>query len=347
MRRAFYFIQHKLIGQCDSMKQLRMNLWNNIFTCDILHYEKNLTAKMEDFSTLLLGPTGCGKGTAAAAIGRSGYIPFDDKKMRFTESFTRTFVPVNLSQYAETLLESELFGHSKGAFTGAISPHDGLLAMCGPCGSVFLDEIGEVGEQVQIKLLKVLEEREFSPVGSHEKLSFRGRVIGATNQGIGKLIEQGKFRDDFYYRLCSDCIEVPSLKQRISESPDELAELTREVTRRITGQESEGIVESTLEVIGRQLGMEYDWPGNVRELAQCIRRVIIKRDYQPDICNGRLDAKAEIAEQIYDGEVTAQRLLATYCNLLYEKHGNYEKVAQITGLDRRTAKKHIQSYEQG
>ena len=105
---------------------------------------------MEDFSTLLLGPTGCGKGAAAAAIGRSGYIPFDQKKQSFAESFTKTVISINLSQFPETLLESELFGHTKGAFTGAVGGHDGLFAMCGPHGSIFLDEIGELSGQVQI-----------------------------------------------------------------------------------------------------------------------------------------------------------------------------------------------------
>jgi hypothetical protein len=280
IRRAFHFINKSLIGQSECMRQLRMHLWNNIFTHDIRHYEQYLWDRMEDFSTLLLGPTGCGKGAAAAAIGRSGFIEFDEKKSRFIENFTKTFIPINLSQYVETLLESELFGHTKGAFTGAVVSHEGLFSLCGVHGSIFLDEIGEISQHVQIKLLKVLEERIFSPVGSHEQLKFHGRVIAATNKSIDKLRQAGKFRDDFYYRLCSDCITVPSLKERIRENPNELGELAAHSVKLITGEDSEELVKMVIEIIDGKLGMDYHWPGNVRELAQCVRSVIIKRDYE-------------------------------------------------------------------
>jgi len=150
---------------------------SNIFTHDIRWYEKILCAKMEDFSTLLLGETGTGKGTAAAAIGRSGFIPFNTKTGKFAESFTKTFIEINLSQFPETLIESELFGHKKGAFTGAVDSHNGLFSLSSPYGSIFLDEIGDVSVPIQIKLLKILQDRIFSPVGSHEKLRFDGRVI--------------------------------------------------------------------------------------------------------------------------------------------------------------------------
>lgn len=280
IRRAFYFIDKSLIGQSASMRKLREDLWNNIFTYDINQYQLYLWDRMEDFSTLLLGPTGCGKGTAAAAIGRSGYIPYDEKKNAFARSFTQTFISVNLSQFAETLLESELFGHARGAFTGAVESHDGLFALCGEYGSIFLDEIGDLSPQVQLKLLKVLEERTFSPVGSHKRLRFRGRVIAATNIDLDELRRNKRFRDDFYYRLCSDCIIVPGLQQCLRENPDELRELVAHTVRHITGKDSPDLVALTVDVINKRLGPDYPWPGNVRELAQCIRRVIIKHDYQ-------------------------------------------------------------------
>ncbi len=345
IRRAFYFINRSLIGRCESMRQFRMNLWNNIFTHDIRYYERYLWDKMEDFSTLLLGATGSGKGAAAAAIGQSGFIPFDEKKQTFAESFTESFVPINLSQYPESLLESELFGHTKGAFTGAVESHDGIFALCGAHGSIFLDEIGDVTEQVQIKLLQILEERVFSPVGSHKKIKFHGRVIAATNKSLEQLRRAGKFRDDFYYRLCSDCIMVPSLAQRIAENPGELDELIAHTVERITGHKSKDLIGAVKEVIGKNLGKDYHWGGNVRELAQCVRRVIVKRHYGGDTVNDPQDARGRLLADIEAGTLDGQQLLAGYCASLYKKHGTYEQVARITRLDRRTVKKHIQCYE--
>lgn len=339
IRRAFYFIDKSLIGQSPSMKKLREDLWNNIFTFDINQYQLYLWDRMEDFSTLLLGPTGSGKGAAAAAIGRSGFIPYDEKNNVFAPSFTQTFVSVNLSQFAETLLESELFGHARGAFTGAVESHEGLFALCGRHGAIFLDEIGDLSQQVQLKLLKVLEERTFSPVGSHKKLRFQGRVIAATNIDLDRLRREKQFRDDFYYRLCSDCIFVPGLHQRLRENPHELTELIAHTVRIITGADSLELVEMVADVIKKRLGPDYTWPGNVRELAQCIRRVIIKHDYTAET---RTPVPLTQTLASPDGSLpTARQLLNLYCQSLYQQHRSYEKVADITKLDARTVKKYI------
>lgn len=341
IRRAFYFIDRGLIGKSNSMQALRMALWNNIFTCDAFGYERYMWDKMEDFSTLLEGPTGSGKGAAAAAIGKSGFIPYDMDKQQFKAGFTGLFIPVNLSQFAESLLESELFGHTKGAFTGAVGEHQGVLGLCGSHGSIFLDEIGEVSIPVQVKLLKVLEERIFFPVGSHKPQRFGGRVIAATNQPIEQLRKESKFRDDFYYRLCSDCIRVPSLVERIQENPDELTEMVEHFCTVISGEKNSGLIGRVLEVIDKQLGgTAYAWPGNVRELAQCIRRVILNRDYK-----GAKASPLTLADQlksgIDNGGLTADELLDSYCKILYDRYGTYEKVAKLTALDRRTVKKRI------
>lgn len=346
IRRAFHFIDRGLTGRSPCMQRLRMDLWNNIFTHDIRIYEAQLWDRMEDFSTLLLGPTGSGKGAAAAAIGRSGYIPFDDKAGRFAKSFTDTFVTVNLTQFAETLLESELFGHARGAFTGAVSPHDGLFALCGKHGSIFLDEIGDISPQIQIKLLKVLEERAFSPVGSHQTFRFHGRIIAATNQSIDRLRLLGRFRDDFYYRLCSDTIAVPSLRQRIEEDPGELNDLIDHTVQWIVGAKSSELSEKVSRIVRDRLGPAYSWPGNVRELAQCVRSVIVKLDYRPNAV-APLDLTERLSADILEGRLSADTLLSRYCGLLYERFGNYEEVARRTALDRRTAKKYIQQSGMG
>jgi DNA-binding NtrC family response regulator len=342
IRRAFFFIDRGLIGSSDSMKQLRRHLWNNVFTQDIRYYEQHVWNRMEDFSTMLLGETGTGKGAAAAAIGRSGFIPFDEKKGVFAESFTRSFTSLNLSQFPEALLESELFGHRKGAFTGAIEAHEGIFARCSPYGAIFLDEIGDASMQVQIKLLHVLQERVFSPVGSHEKIRFRGRIIAATNKPLDKLRAGGQFRDDFFYRLCSDVIEVPSLKQRITEQPSELKDLITSIVQRITGEFS--AVPMVLDVIQSSLGSDYSWPGNVRELEQAVRRIILTREYAGDCKTLAPDLCAQLQSGISEGTLDANTLLCGYCSLLYKRLGTYEKVARRTGLDRRTVKAYIKKY---
>src|SRR5207302_4147564 len=172
VRRAFYFIDGALAGECESMRKLREALWNNVFTHDMRGYEAGLWNRMEDFSTLLLGETGTGKGSAAAAIGRSEFIPYVPGERRFAANFAESFIAINLSQFPETLIESELFGHRKGAFTGAIDHHQGVFERCNEHGALFLDEIGEVGVPLQIKLLQVLQERTFTPLGGREKKRF-------------------------------------------------------------------------------------------------------------------------------------------------------------------------------
>jgi len=343
IRRAFFFINTGLVGPSDCMRKLRMDLWNNIFTQDIRRYERYLRDRMEDFSTLLEGPTGSGKGAAAAAIGKSGFIPYDSRRKRFAVSFTQIFVSINLSQYPESLLESELFGHTKGAFTGAVSAHNGLLTLCGPHGSIFLDEIGEIDIPAQVKLLKVLEERTFSPVGSHEKLRFGGRVIAATNQPIDELRKEKKFRDDFYYRLCSDCIRVPGLAERIRQNSDELSALVRHFVQSITGKDIADITGRVLAVINTRLGPNYHWPGNVRELAQCIRSVLLKEDYEGDKMR-RMEPIDALCEKMKAGTATADDVLGAYLKRLYDMHGTYEATAKAAALDRRTVKKKIIDY---
>ena len=337
IRRAYFFISKELVGDSACMKQLRARLWDNIFTHQIEWYESCLWNRMEDFSTLLLGETGTGKGAAAAAIGRSGFIPFNPNTQKFEESFTRAFVSINLSQYPESLIESELFGHRKGAFTGAIEKHDGIFSRCSPHGAIFLDEIGDVSIPVQIKLLQVLQERTFSPVGGHDRLRFKGRVIAATNKSLDTLRREGTFRDDFYYRLCSDLITVPPLRQRIRESSRELDVLVSHLLERICGPDLHLPI---LEVLRSKPGKNYAWPGNVRELEQAIRRIMLTGTYTGDTAAGA-DEEVALGHAVEAGILTAKQLVKKYCRDLYDLYGNYGEVARRTGLDWRTVKKHV------
>ena len=346
LRRAFLLIRDSLVGESQAMRHLRRDLWNNVFTHDISLYARYLIGRMEDFSTLLLGETGTGKGTAALAIGRSGFIPYDPDRKAFTESFTRTFVSLNISQHPETLLESELFGHKKGAFTGATEDHMGVLESCSPNGAIFLDELGEVAPHIQIKLLQVLQERRYTPVGSHVSKRFNGRVIAATNRPFSEIKgekERGGFRDDFFYRLCSDIITVPPLRKRLDENPAELDALIGHTITRLVGKPSPEYARMVKEVIDRQLGPHYPWPGNVRELEQCTRRVLIKRSYLLKDLDAPPTTLDTLVSGIQDGNMELKALIHTYCAMLFERHGTFSDVARITGLDRRTARKYIES----
>lgn len=346
LRRAYYFIKNRLTGESASMVELRKHLWDCVFTHDVRWFESRLWNRMEDFSILLLGETGTGKGAAASAIGRSGFIPYDPSRNRFTASFTRNFLATNLSQFSEGVLESELFGHKKGAFTGAIESHEGLFSRCATHGVIFLDEIGDIGIPVQIKLLNVLQERAYSPVGSHEIRRFSGRVIAATNRPLNELRNSGKFRDDLYYRLCSNIITLPTLRQRLQESPEEIDGLLDNILTRLAGESTDREKQLIRKVLKRETGPDYHWPGNVRELEQAVKRIILTGHYQ---AAKAAEIPAESADSLTagfrEGTMNAENLLANYCSLLYKRFGTYEEVSRRTQLDRRTVKKYVQMLE--
>ncbi len=350
IRRAYHFIHTRLVGQARCMRRLRQRLWTNIFTDDLLLYDEHLWDRMEDFSTFFVGETGTGKGTAAAALGYSGWLSFDASSGQFERSFTDSFLPVNLTEFSSSLIESELFGHRKGAFTGAIDDYSGVFGRCHRRGVIFLDEIGEVGLNIQVKLLRVLQERTFTPVGSRQPERFEGRVVAATNRPVDELRRDGELRDDLYYRLCSDVVEMPPLRLRIDQDPDELRRLvTHIVDRSLDG--SEQIVERVLDVIDEQLPDDYPWPGNVRELEQCVRRVVVARQYTGDPCaddDAEPDDPVErLTHRVDDEQLEARELVRAYCQLLYDRHENYREVGRRVGLDRRTVKRHVTYSEDG
>ncbi len=348
LRRAFFFIRDGLVGRSPSMRALREHLWNAVFTHDVRWFETHFWDRMEDFSILLLGETGTGKGAAAAAVGRSGFIPFDPVRGAFSESFTRNFVAINLSQYSEGVLESELFGHRKGAFTGAVDNHEGLFSRCAPHGVIFLDEIGDVAVPVQIKLLQVLQERLFFPVGSHEARRFSGRVVAATNRPLDEMRNAGRFRDDLYYRLCSDVITLPTLRERLREDPVELDLLLASILARLAGESGGREQELVRKALERDLERGYCWPGNVRELEQAVKRIILTGEYRGRKAEGHgRDETEELCGGVRDGSFGAEELLVRYCALLYRRHGSYEEVARRTRLDRRTVKRYVVAAGEG
>jgi transcriptional regulator with PAS, ATPase and Fis domain len=207
--------------------------------------------------------------------------------------------------------------------------------------ALFLDEIGDLSIPLQIKLLQVLQERTFTPVGSHSHKRFEGRVIAATNKPIEELRKKGNFRDDFFYRLSSDVIVVPTLRQRIEESPSELEQMVNLLITRMTGEESRELTDMVLETLKRDLPPDYQWPGNVRELGQAIRRILLSRHYEGDDTLTRQDLEQKLVRDIHSGTLKANELLNQYCNLLYQRFGTYQEVARRTGLDPRTVKKYL------
>lgn len=345
MRRAHRFISRALVGSSAAMRQVREALWDNVFTQDVERYERHLWDRMEDFSTILIGPTGTGKTSAASAIARSGYVSFNPKTKRFSERVDDLFVAVNLSEFAESLIESELFGHKKGAFTGATQDYDGWLSRCSSHGSIFIDEIGDTNASVQLKLLRVLQERNYTAVGGQVARRFSGRVIAATHQPLEQLRANGTFRDDFYYRLSSDVIELPSLRSQLDDDDGLLDELVAHVLSELVGDSASELRDDVLASLRRDVPANYAWPGNVRELEQFVRRVLVRgRCSAPK--NSQELAESDLARAFEGGELSADALLSRYCGHLHQQLGSYTEVAARTALDPRTVKKYVLQYQQ-
>jgi DNA-binding NtrC family response regulator len=336
VRRAFHYIYESIIGRSQVSARLRENVWESIFSRDMRRFRRALYDRMGDLTTLIVGPTGTGKEVVAHAIGRARYIPFDEVTGRFSAGFHDAVRSLNLSALSPSLIESELFGHRKGAFTGAIEDREGWLEGCGRYGTVFLDEIGEVDATIQIKLLRVLQTRRLQRLGESRARAFEGKVVAATNRDLAAEIAKGRFREDLYYRLCADQIVTPSLREQVAGNPEELRHMIRYVAQRVAGDdEADDVSAETLGFVERELGTDYSWPGNFRELEQCVRNVIVRGAYRP-----ATPARAErsLAELIEGGEISADELVARYCRHLHDRFGNYQDVARRTGLDWRTVK---------
>jgi len=181
-------------------------------------------------------------------------------------------IKVNCAAIPETLLESELFGHVRGAFSGAVSNKKGKFALAHG-GTIFLDEIGTLGGTVQPKLLRVLQEREFEPLGSERSERVDVRVIAATNRDLRQLVADGKFQEDLFYRLNVIPIEIPPLRERRDDIPALVDHFIKKHAQR-TGKRIDKVEDGVLAAV-----QQYDWPGNVRELENTIERaVVLSRD---------------------------------------------------------------------
>ena len=231
----------EIIGNCRAMRQVYA----------MIHQVAASSA-----TVLIRGASGTGKELIARALQRSG-----DRR-------ERPFIVVNSAALPENLIESELFGHEKGSFTGAVNRRIGRVEAASG-GTLFLDEIGDVGPQVQVKLLRFLQERTFQRVGGNEELSSDVRIIAATSRNLEKLMEQGLFREDLYYRLNVFPIMLPDLSERRSDIPllaehfrEKFSALHRRRVRRISAP-------------AMNLMVDYSWPGNIRELENCMERAVL------------------------------------------------------------------------
>jgi transcriptional regulator with AAA-type ATPase domain len=340
IRRAFQHIFFGLVGGSLPAARLRAAAWQSIFTHDMRRYRRSLFARMGDVTTLVCGPSGTGKELVARAIGLSRYIPFDAKAEAFADDYAGSFHPLNLSALSPTLIESELFGHRRGAFTGAVSDRAGWLEVCRPLGTVFLDEIGDVDPAIQVKLLRVLQTRAFQRIGETEARRFHGKIVAATNRDLAREMQAGRFRGDLYYRLCSDILVTPSLREQLEASPGELGTILRFIARRWAGEEADAVAAEAEAWIEGHLGRGYAWPGNVRELEQCVSNVLIRQAYCPARA-APADAREALARGAADGTLPLDDLLRRYCTLVYAQAGGWQEAARRLGVDHRTVRARV------
>ena len=339
IHRAFFNIYSFILGESLPSIELRGKVWQSIFTCDIDRYRRSLFNRMSGLTSLITGPSGTGKELVARAIGLSQFIPFDEKQSCFKAPDETSFFPLNLSAMSANLIESELFGHRKGSFTGAIADRKGWLELCPSHGAIFLDELGELDAALQVKLLRVVQQRRFSRIGETKERKFSGKIIGATNRDLDEEMKAGRFREDLYYRLCADRIETPSLRQQLNHHPEDLFFLIRHIASGLVGDDADSLCDQSMEWIEGNLGSEFPWRGNFRELEQCISSIMIRGQYVPGrSANVESSNRDDWTRDAMETSLTADELLQRYCTWMYFKTGGYESAARKLKIDRRTVK---------
>lgn len=283
-------------------------------------------------TVLITGESGVGKELVADAI-----VSYSDRK-------DKPFIKVHCAALNANLLESELFGHVKGAFTGAVADKKGRFELADG-GTIFLDEIGEIDQSTQIKLLRVLQEREFEKVGGEKTLKTDVRVIAATNRDLKQEIEKGNFREDLYYRLNVVSLEVPPLRERKEDlfllCTSFLNEFCKENKKNIEGFSNEA----------RNAIAAYDWPGNIRELRNCVESAVVMcrtsqielSDLPPAVSRSRASntVEIELGSTMDEAEKKIIQSTVAFCK------GNKSKAADVLGIGRKTIIRKMQEYESG
>jgi DNA-binding NtrC family response regulator len=271
------------------------------------------------------GETGSGKELVARAIHES------------SPRSAMPFIKVNCSALPETLLESELFGYEKGAFTGASAQKPGRFEIANG-GTIFLDEIGDISPLIQLKLLRIIQQKEFERLGGTQTIPLDVRIITATNKNLEDLVASGSFREDLYYRLNVIPLTVPPLRER----RDDLKELIDVFIRLSSGNNPKTLSKDALDAL-----MKYHWPGNVRELENIIERIIVISDGTmialPDIPEKILQPSSNkclpLTEQVEDAEERVIR------KALAESGGNVTQAAESLGISRRSLHRKINKFE--
>ncbi|MBM4387384.1 MAG: sigma-54-dependent Fis family transcriptional regulator [Deltaproteobacteria bacterium] len=296
-----------------------------------------------DVSVLIEGESGTGKELIAKAV--------HSKSNRAHKKF----VVINCAALPETLLESELFGHEKGSFTGAISSHKGLFEEANG-GTVFLDEIGEIAPSTQVKLLRVLQEGEIKRVGSSDTIRVNVRVLSATNRDLKRSLAEGKFREDLFYRLNVVNINVPPLRERKDDIPLLARHFLKKFSEKVA-KEVRGFPKEVLECF-----FLYHWPGNIRELENIIERgVVLSKgdmftlaDLPPMVRERDRIVPADDGSGLFKIPFKSAKRAAVegfekryLNNILNLSQGNITRASQIAGLDRSNLKKLLRKYSFG
>jgi len=285
-----------------------------------------------NISVLIEGQSGTGKELLARAIHHNSL------------RWDKPFMPINCAGLPETLLESELFGHVKGAFTGAANDRKGLFEAADK-GTLFLDEIGDMAPSSQAKLLRVIEDGIVIPVGSNKQTVVDVRIISATNQNLSSLIETKDFRQDLYFRIKGVNISLPALRDRARDIPEFIDFFIKEAVTEV-GSKVTGITDAALTIL-----THYEWPGNIRQLRNTIRTMVVMCD------RDKLDAAdipPEIAQrpQLASGSTAAglagvpldELEKQAIADTLAKTKGNREKAAKILGIGERTLYRKIKEY---